>query len=1284
MNENLEKRLYHLALYHSDSDKKDWHKREQLSENEIKTIAYSTNARFESGLNSIPSPFARLHLVDTAFGILSEDGVKTNEDTIYHKIVSYTLDVLEILFRRTSLSGQVSIKSLSISELDQFQLGHPIHNLLRDTLDLYLDSDFNGLDKFYLVYFENKLIGVTSPYTIISPSANLFITESDKKSDEQLKRINEYKICDRHNGLFQLDNHVFFKESGIKSLLQRREDFIEFVYKFANLHNLGAVESASNFWAYLTKVRPLVQDVYPELYNTISELDATTVQRSFHLSATGVEDAEAGAYRRLVDAENNPVQFSFLNDVSANDASDSLPSVVKVTLFTGDEEFDIPQSDFEMVSTKFTGDKVPLVLQRGFRGDAKYLSERWDDAMEVPYFRDLHPDINKRVLPDGYEYPFLVEGDFLEDYIVQLPYTIDQESFYTPSQFKHYDAKKGMEYLLPLKRKYFEYFDLSELDKYLSIEVSQDQNRREVVYLTLKVPIATHEYIIEFKKWYYVNPGIKGDMIEDGKIIKSQVDLGVAPIYRVETPDSPEEAAIIDKKCNSFFKIMLVDQDRGFLKDKKGALKFYSFDSLEEDIHADEKLDVRSRQKKKEKGGLGLSSDYYELAQKFDLIELYPANQGFSDNGAQDLKRYFSGSYYKADTRGLIIPKWREVPMKDGVFNFSIDFGTTNTHIAFKESDRKAAVQDFNYSIAESPVAILRKDSQLSSNPGVLIQNTEFLPRAIGRGAGLPFHFPIRTVICENQDFITSGSRPSLFGNVNIGFNYEKQIALEQSSYVTDLKWKGNLEGKDSDRVELFFEEVLLLIKIKIIAQGGDIAKSRVVWSYPLSMGRTSRKRLAEMWEKAYRKVFLGGGDAPIPRNFTSINESVAPYYYLKYIDELKDEMAEMVNVDIGGETVDVLFLEKGQPLYNTSFRFGANKLWGEGFSRIDHNDNGFIQNYIDHRASAAISIESEFREYMKTRAGMLTILKQILELPSGSKENFELSGSQDVISFLFNFEEELNARVTFSDSVTKALRMKSLLYIHFSAIVYHLAQTINHMNSVGHSFKAPRNLIFTGNGSKYLNMLGTKDELEELSVFIFNKVCGDNQLPRNFQLIFPDRPKEVTANGGVMAESSDLKEGLIEHKRDRIKNIIFPGNMEGHTMDELLPTQKKSDPALIDDIEDDWSNAGRYNEASEENQGRVIMSQVVENDLLRKSVLNNIKEFYKLIRTYKHLPSKDWINFDDEMITKVLKNHMADGYKAGLRRQADEKAIYLEETLFFYPLIQCIYELSKELTNEV
>ncbi|MBW3545842.1 MAG: hypothetical protein KY428_09650, partial [Bacteroidetes bacterium] len=478
----------------------------------------------------------------------------------------------------------------------------------------------------------------------------------------------------------------------------------------------------------------------------------------------------------------------------------------------------------------------------------------------------------------------------------------------------------------------------------------------------------------------------------------------------------------------------------------------------------------RTKRIRKQEGTYG--STYFEVFNThFDYAEiLHPLSERGQD-----------------PVRGLLIPKWQETGPGTKRFTFAIDFGTTNTHIAYT-TGVTVAPQPFTIEESDQQVVMLNKPSdeggllpiqrfkQASLHRAMEIDTVvsrEFVPYLIGgQASGAEVTFPIRTASCEVSDFIARHT--DMLGNINIGFGINKELDVPaHTTYRTDLKWSTELDRKGNDRIDVFFSELLRLIKHKVALNDGILEQTRLVWFSPLSLDTFAFNLFEEKWSRNYHHIFR------TERKPLHLTESAAPYYYLSSAGEVVPTRHDhLLNIDIGGGSTDILFFINQQPAWGSSFRFAGYALWGDGFNKISTIDNGFLLAY-----------------------------QKLADKPFRAKSISQTSA--DVMNDIFNNVDP----GIFTNVFIRARYLRVLFYLHYTAILYHSAQIINYLD-----LSIPRYITFSGKGSLYLNLLSggsNTASLERLTKALLEEVC-QKPVPENFRIIQARKPKEATANGGV------------------------------------------------------------------------------------------------------------------------------------------------------------------------
>lgn len=567
------------------------------------------------------------------------------------------------------------------------------------------------------------------------------------------------------------------------------------------------------------------------------------------------------------------------------------------------------------------------------------------------------------------------------------------------------------------------------------------------------------------------------------------------------------------------------------------------------------------------------------------------------------------------ETQGVIVPKFQ---LKNGnkIYTFAIDFGTTNSHIEYgvvtSEGTKPSNSDTFNIPLNEKQLHYLHAnyDSDLDIKKGFIHY---FIPDTISDKDD--FTFPMRTVFAEwNQN--NRNEKMHALANGNIPFLYEKDIFPEAYNEArTELKWRG--EEEDS-LVELYLENIFLLLRNKVVLNGGNLKATKIIWFYPASMDTGKFDIFNGYWDKYYKKYF--GSNST--ENLITISESAAPFRYYK---RNKGAKSEVVTIDIGGGTTDVYIVENDKPAMLLSFLFASSAIFGDGGiggeTRWNSDSNGFVQRYYN-----------EFVDILDSCG--LSDLKDTL----GQIEKHH--NSQDIIVFLFSLigNKKVNGNDAL-DFLTKLSNNKNLKYVFivfYGAILYFIAKS---MKSKG--LKRPLTLAFSGNGAKTLRVLSSNNNtIGQFAKLIFDGVYNENGT--RLDIIFEDEPKKATSKGGILNSKAETPAD--------IKPIKFT----------LIGNDMNSKPA--GDV--------RFEQITEDVQSQIVDSVVEFVDFLFKLHEDN-DEF---------LTSS--LSANDSIIEQVKeicsdRGELSQSLKAALSHKRGNKKV--EETLFFYPLIGVLHELAQK-----
>ncbi len=394
---------------HEGQDGTGWFVSSPISKNQLETI----KTEGKDVATSIPSPFARIDLVKSAFRWVADNGITGT--SAQHKLVSDALDVAQLFFIYPKHKDKIKIVSWNPAERFE-QLAkdsNSKHSTFAETLNVFWEQDSNvyNFSKVKRLYFllnnSNQVIGGTSPATMFFAAPDVRIAASD------------LNIACGHDLLFDNDY----------TSLSGRDDktFIEYVF--------------------ILSKQPDFALLFPEVYSYLTEvyknLDTELKAKIAGQPASGIANYPPCP---VLDNEMNTCEVL------------GIPLGIKI----GDPYEIERESDFVIQSELPAEGLKPLVLPHDrFAYQWAYTTANvlWNPANVIPY-KNSEVTSGSRLPVQGDHYPWLSVGNFLEDKIVELPYTIDGRKFETCGANKH---------LLPLTPGFFQYFGAENVSKYLRL-----------------------------------------------------------------------------------------------------------------------------------------------------------------------------------------------------------------------------------------------------------------------------------------------------------------------------------------------------------------------------------------------------------------------------------------------------------------------------------------------------------------------------------------------------------------------------------------------------------------------------------------------------------------------------------------------------------------------------------------------------------------------------------------------------------------------------------------------
>ncbi|MEL6721564.1 MAG: hypothetical protein AAFP82_22900, partial [Bacteroidota bacterium] len=479
------------------------------------------------------------------------------------------------------------------------------HQLLGETLELYLKQDasrsnFEKMQDIFFVTLNNQIVGGTSPST-------LFFTNGNDLSFAQLMQGNDTFFDDQYTPLYSRD-----------------VSYQKYLYALFKIHK-NLTEEMELFWNYLTAnlvaLRTKNNELFQEIESFNKKLDYTAEQFE--------KDFQKWDNKQIVEVFPN------------------IAHLKKSTAIPMDSV-----GDFLIDSRKYQ-DKKPVVLQNEFTPRLTLFGMNWQSDYKVPYKDD--DELNKRFIPiQGIQYPYLTVSDFLEPYLINVPYALDDSKFFNGNPKGFFEGDRTTEeppddmYLLPIKKDYFQFFDVADLRGntidgkpiFKMVKIGMDAVRVELL-----IPIIAKGQYIKFER-VYKNDVKPNEYDNVGTIKKCKFSLGFFP-FNVDNTKIEQRVGLVD-----------ADVLAGS-KESQYKLEFVKVSAEGWDFVSPDTATIRSDEAKGHNHNA--TSKYFLLKENYNFIEVSNSSE----------------------VRGLVIPMQNKVNEGSKKFTFAIDFGTTNSHMEY-------------------------------------------------------------------------------------------------------------------------------------------------------------------------------------------------------------------------------------------------------------------------------------------------------------------------------------------------------------------------------------------------------------------------------------------------------------------------------------------------------------------------------------------------------------------------------------------------------------------------
>lgn len=798
------------------------------------------------------------------------------------------------------------------------------------------------------------------------------------------------------------------------------------------------------------------------------------------------------------------------------------------------------------------------------------------------------------------EYPWLCENDFLSDTIVMLPYPLDGHFFNG-----NFVGDGTHSYLLPIKSAFFEYFDFEYLkgkngnDENFKIEEDRKKNEIISVTVTLLITVAGGKPLTLKKKYEMpdsVDEGLRyQSLIPEyalGRIVECPVALSVFPFARL--------------KNNNYYTLQLARAGYGW-DEFKVSMEAYQKAGADKNIDWD--VDVERSK----------NTHYFSIKDSFDYLRIKIADD------------------YRCH-ESVLIPEWGELKEGTSKFKFSFDFGTTNSHVSVIDMETNELKElDLNPSIVSTldlhKLSVSKSFDELVTTLFQVLMKQEFLPDEIGKN----YSFPLRTVVSVPKSINFKVTSPQALSHVNIPFIYGKEdYGTDRNRVRSNIKWSKNEE--EQKFANAFIEELALLARGFAIEKEADLPECSFVWTYPLSMSVNAVNDFNEQWKEYFRKYFAPAKDREEigESNVSKLTESIAPLLY--YLDNDKALLQMTLSIDIGGGTCDVVMMRNNEDIKVASFRFAADVIFGAGKAV----ENPMIQTHCEY-----------FQNLLDGKGDDIRRVKEMLLKTCKDTE----TESTEANSVLFSLENHpLLGKIAVEDrSYNRRLKRddkRKIIFLYFYAsIIYYLVKLLQ-----DNGYPKPEKILFSGTGSKLLNIIGNKEGLEFLTTQFIEKFSAGSFSYADDEIaieIERKEPKQLTAKGALCKKKSskDIAEKFANPKKAKMNTIRYS-----------MLYSKAGEPDVL-----------KYADLSDETKKNQIVEEV-------KNFNQQFKDLSKSLKFVEEYGcDKDGMKIVERYIDKDLKAYLDTEISDNVKMK-DNKEDEFEDVLFFYPIKGVIRQLVRSI----
>lgn len=449
---------------------------------------------------------------------------------------------------------------------------------------------------------------------------------------------------------------------------------------------------------------------------------------------------------------------------------------------------------------------------------------------------------------------------------------------------------------------------------------------------------------------------------------------------------------------------------------------------------------------------------------------------------------------FKRESRplGMIIPAFA-APVTDSEdqWSIAIDFGTTNTSVAFRRSgeENEASALPFRNRM----LTVMTNPEQIAFQE-ILAENFMTIEEWFTTPPFPSVYQIMRNSSAEHRIFVDS--------RVVFQQTYFNDTGLKYDEYETRLKWDNSDVAQA--KVHGFLRHLMILALAETRVKG--IRHISMHWTYPSAFERKRRKQFDKIWREITAEIASGAGYTTSGATATctiaksadgddpTLTESVAACQFARVFHGFTHHAQSypQVTLDIGGGTTDIAVWLAGGLIIQTSVRFA-----GDQIARFIKNSTPF-RNFLIDRASIR-------KEYQGLWSGAMTS-----ERNYGSAINYFYR--------LHDQEAEIARNIVLSQNRREVKQAISISTMVLGALTFHAGQVVlAGLRKRGHALSRPIDglaILYCGNGSRLLGWIGDETSYSPIMTRFLRAGLGEDFDKVTTEISFSKHPKMETCRG--------------------------------------------------------------------------------------------------------------------------------------------------------------------------